>query len=99
MTIPYRDSRFFQHTELRIDPTATAIIGDVLAPGRTAHKGEHHHYTIFYSQLEATDLNGNLLVADTIKLEPRHSPQESGDAGRHGRARRALRFLAATSGV
>ncbi len=74
-TIPYRDSRFFQHTALRIDPTATAIIGDILAPGRTAHKGERHRYTIFYSQLEATDLEGNLLVADTIKLEPQsHSP-------------------------
>ncbi len=75
-TIPYRDSRFFQHTELKIDPTATAIIGDILAPGRTAHKGEHHHYSIFYSQLEASDLSGNLLVSDTIKLEPQwHSPK------------------------
>jgi urease accessory protein len=74
-TIPYRDSRFFQHVTLRIDPTAIAIVGDVLAPGRSAHKGEHHSYTIYYSQLEATDLAGNLLVADTIKLEPaRHSP-------------------------
>ena len=75
-TIPYRDSRFFQHTALRIDPSATAIIGDILAPGRAAHKEERHRYTIFYSQLEATDLDGNLLVADTIKLEPRsHSPK------------------------
>lgn len=75
-TIPYRDSRFFQHTELRIDPTATAIVGDILAPGRTAYKGEQHHYSIYYSQLEASDLNGNLLVADTIKLEPQwHSPK------------------------
>ncbi len=75
-TIPYRDSRFFQHTELHIDPTATAIIGEILAPGRTAHKGEHHHYTIYYSQLEVTDLDGKLLVADTIKLEPKlHSPK------------------------
>lgn len=75
-TIPFRDSRYFQHVTLRVDPTATAILGDILAPGRTAHKREHHHYTIFYSQLEATDLDGNLLVADTIKLEPyRHSPK------------------------
>jgi urease accessory protein len=75
-TIPYRESRYFQHTTLRIDPTATAIVGDILAPGRTAHKHEHHHYTIFYSQLEATDLDGNLLVADTIRIEPgRHSPK------------------------
>jgi urease accessory protein len=75
-TIPYRDSRFFQHISLRIDPTATVIVGDILAPGRAAHKGEQHQYTIYYSQLEATDLDGTLLVADTIKLEPRtHSPK------------------------
>jgi urease accessory protein len=75
-TIPFRESRYFQHTTLRIDPTATAIVGDILAPGRTAHKQERHQYTIFCSQLEAADLNGNLLVADTIKLEPdRFSPK------------------------
>lgn len=75
-TIPYRDSRFFQHTSLRVDPTATAIIGDVLAPGRTAHNGEHHSYSIYYAQMEATDLDGKLLVADTIKIEPQwHSPK------------------------
>lgn len=71
ITIPYRDSRFFQHVALRIDPTATVILGDVLAPGRTAH-GEHHDYTIVVSQLEATGLDGKLLAADTIKLEPQH---------------------------
>jgi urease accessory protein len=73
MTIPYRDSRFFQHIGLQLDPTATVILGDVLAPGRTAH-GEHHAYTLFHAQLEAFDLDGKLLAADRIALEPqRHS--------------------------
>jgi urease accessory protein len=75
-TIPYRDSRFFQCVQLRIEPSATAIIGDILAPGRTAHNGEHHHYTIYHSQLEAFDLDENLLAVDTIRLEPgSHSPK------------------------
>lgn len=82
MTIPYRDSRFFQHIALRLDPTATVILGDVLAPGRTAH-GEHHDYTLFHAQLEAYDLDENLLAADRIALEPQRfstkSPAMLGD--------------------
>jgi urease accessory protein len=69
MTIPFRDSRFFQHIRLHIEPSATAIIGDTLAPGRTAH-GEQHDYTLFIAQLEAFGTVGDLLVADTIRLEP-----------------------------
>jgi urease accessory protein len=74
LTIPYRHSRFFQRTLLQIDPSATVIVGEILTPGRTAF-GEHHDYDIFYSQMEARDPSGRLLVADTIKLEPaRHAP-------------------------
>jgi urease accessory protein len=76
MTIPYRDSRFFQHISLRVDPTATVILGDVLAPGRTAH-GEHHNYTLFHAQLEAFDPVGNLLAADRIALEPQRYSTKS----------------------
>lgn len=82
MTIPYRDSRFFQHIALRLDPTATVILGDVLAPGRTAH-GEHHDYTLFHAQLEAAGLDGKLLAVDRIALEPQRfstkSPAMLGD--------------------
>jgi urease accessory protein len=76
MTIPYRDSRFFQHIALRVDPGATVILGDVLAPGRTAY-GEHHDYTLFHTQLEAFDLEGTLLAADRIALEPRRRSPKS----------------------
>lgn len=74
--IPYRDARFFQHMAIRVEPSATVIVGDILAPGRTAHNDEQHQYALFLSQLEVTDLHGKLLVADTIKLEPsRCSPK------------------------
>jgi urease accessory protein len=76
MTIPYRDSRFFQHIALHLDPAATVILGDVLAPGRTAH-GEHHDYTLFHAQLEAFDLDRNLLVSDRIALEPQRYSTKS----------------------
>jgi urease accessory protein len=74
LTIPYRHSRFLQRTLLRIDPSATVIVGEILTPGRTAF-GEHHDYDIYYAQMEACDPSGRLLFADTIKLEPGvHSP-------------------------
>ncbi len=82
-TIPYRQSRFFQRTSLHLDPTATVIVGDVITPGRTAH-GEYHEYEIFLAQMDAFDLDGNLLVADTIKLQPtRFSPRNPALLGRY----------------
>lgn len=72
VTIPYRDSRFFQRTVLHIDPEATVMMGEILTPGRTAY-GEHHDYEIYLAQMEAYDLDGHLLVADTVKLEPKSS--------------------------
>ncbi|MFT4040546.1 MAG: urease accessory protein UreD [Thermomicrobiales bacterium] len=69
VTIPYRRSRFFQRMDLRIDPEATVIVGDTLASGRVAH-GEQHAFDIFYSQTNAYALDGALLAADTVKLEP-----------------------------
>lgn len=82
-TIPYRHSRFFQRTSLHLHPTATAILGDVLTPGRTAH-GEYHEYDIYLAQMDAFDLDGNLQVADTIKLQPtRFSPRNPALLGRY----------------
>jgi urease accessory protein len=76
MTIPFRGSRYFQHIELCVDPTATVFLGDVLAPGRTAY-GEHHAYSLLHTQLEASDPDGKLLVADRISLEPERFPLQS----------------------
>jgi urease accessory protein len=76
MTIPFRDSRFFQHIGLQVDPTATVILGDVLAPGRTAH-GERHAYSLVHTQLESTAPDGKLLAADRISLEPGRFPLKS----------------------
>lgn len=73
LTIPFRQARFFQRTVLKIDASATAIVGEILTAGRTAH-GEHHDYDIYFAQMEVSDLDGRLLAADTIKLEPRVSP-------------------------
>ena len=82
-TIPYRHSRFFQRTNLHLHPTATAIVGDVLTPGRTAH-GEYHEYDIYLAQMDAWDFDGNLQVADTVKLQPtRFTPRNPALLGRY----------------
>lgn len=69
ITIPYRQSRFYQRTDLHIDPEATVIVGEVLTAGRVAY-GERHAYDIFSAQTNAYALDGKLLAADTVKLQP-----------------------------
>lgn len=69
VTIPYRDSRAYLHTDVRMDPTATAILGDVITPGRVAH-GERHAYDRFVARTDVHDLAGTLLLTDTVRLAP-----------------------------
>lgn len=69
VTIPYQRSRFFQRMDLHLDPEATVMVGEVLTAGRVAY-GERHAYDIFASQTNAYALDGRLLAADTIKLQP-----------------------------
>ncbi|MCA9863274.1 MAG: urease accessory protein UreD [Thermomicrobiales bacterium] len=73
VTIPYRHSRFFQRMDLHVDPEATVIVGEVLTAGRVAY-GERHAYDIFANQTNAYALDGRLLAADTVKLQPGISP-------------------------
>jgi urease accessory protein len=79
--IPFCGARFCQYTRLAIDPTATAILGEVVLPGRAA-SGERHAYDLFASRTEAFALDGRLLFADTILLCPGRTPLDS--PGRFG---------------
>jgi urease accessory protein len=81
--IPFRDARFFSRLSLTVHPTATAIIGETLLPGRVAY-GENHDYSLFVSQLEARSPEGRLLFADTLRLAPALAPlQTPGRLGTH----------------
>jgi urease accessory protein len=81
--IPFRDSRFFSRISLTVDPTATAIIGETLLPGRVAY-GENHDYSLYVSQLEARSPAGRLLFADTLRFAPQHDPLHTpGRLGSH----------------
>lgn len=62
-------SRLFQRTCLTVDPSATAILGEILLPGRVAH-GEAHAYDLYWAETEARRPDGRLLFADTLRLRP-----------------------------
>lgn len=67
--VPFRGSRFFQRTCLTADAEATAIVGELVLPGRVAH-GELHAYALFRSETEARRPDGTLLFVDLLRLSP-----------------------------
>jgi len=67
--VPFRGSRFFQRTRLTVDWDATAIVGEVLLPGRVA-RGELHAYELYWAETEARRPDGTLLFADLLRLSP-----------------------------
>jgi urease accessory protein len=67
--VPFAGSRFFQRTLLTVDADATAIVGDVLLPGRVA-RGELHAYDVYWTETEARRPDGTLLFADALRLGP-----------------------------
>ncbi|MFG3546491.1 urease accessory protein UreD [Streptomyces sp. NPDC047725] len=77
--IPYRDARFYQQTCVTADPTATVLLGETIAAGRLA-RGERHSYRLLYSDLEISRPGGELMVVDTVRLDPREPGSVTGPA-------------------
>nr|WP_202120953.1 urease accessory protein UreD [Streptomyces sp. BA2] len=69
MTIPYKDSRFYQRTVVTVEPTATVLASETLMAGRLA-RGERHAYDIFASDLEIRRSDGQLVALDAVRLDP-----------------------------
>ena len=68
--IPYRDSRFYQEANLRVDDNATLLYSEIITPGRVA-SGEHFDYDICYMKAIAKDHSGGLKFTDVAMLEPK----------------------------
>lgn len=66
--IPFQGSRFYQRMLLTVDPDASAIVGEILLPGRVA-RGEIHAYALYYTDIEVRTPDGTLLFADRLKLD------------------------------
>nr|WP_228553873.1 urease accessory protein UreD [Catenulispora pinisilvae] len=67
--IPFGGSRFYQHTVITADPSATVLAGETVLAGRLA-RGERHGYDAFASDFELRRPDGELLALDTVRLEP-----------------------------
>ena len=67
--LPFRASRFFQRTRVTVEPGSTAILSDVLLPGRVA-RGERHVYDLYWAEIEALDHHEKLLFADVVRFAP-----------------------------
>lgn len=84
--ILHPDARFCQSLSLSVDRDATAIVGDVVVPGRLA-RGETFAFERYAGRTEISGPNG-LLAADAVRLEPAtRSPQVPGvigDSAVHG---------------
>jgi urease accessory protein len=73
--IPHRHSRFATTTAITLEPTATALIAEVLAPGRKHHgNGELFEYDLYSSALTIARPDGTALCADRLVSEPRRYP-------------------------
>lgn len=81
--IPFRGSRYFQRLRLTTHPNASAIIGDILTPGRIA-RGETHAYELYHADVEARRPGGDLLFADVTTFEPaKRSPRSPAALGEY----------------
>ncbi|WP_123537933.1 urease accessory protein UreD [Halosimplex salinum] len=67
-TILHADSRFVQRTDLDLSPEASAVVGDVVVPGRLA-RGERFAFERYLSRLRVRR-DGELLVDDATHLRP-----------------------------
>ncbi|MFB6888005.1 urease accessory protein UreD [Kitasatospora sp. NPDC056327] len=67
--IPFRDSRFYQDTEVTVAPGATVVLGETVTAGRLA-RGERHDYRVLALDLRIVRPDGTLLALDALRLEP-----------------------------
>ena len=67
--IPYKNSRFYQKTNLDIDESSTVIYSETIVPGRIA-MGEMFDFDVCYLKTEGT-INGKTKFRDSSLLTPK----------------------------
>ncbi|MGN6707955.1 MAG: urease accessory protein UreD [Candidatus Nitrosocosmicus sp.] len=68
--IPFKDSRYYQVTNIKVHENATCIYSEILTPGRVA-SNESFEYDICYMKVRALDHLNKLRLIDIAKLEPK----------------------------
>ncbi len=71
MSIPYRHSRYVADTRVTLPPDATALLSEVVMPGRTHHRGgEVFEYDLYASTISAGRPDGRDLFTEKLLVEP-----------------------------
>ncbi|WP_225333233.1 urease accessory protein UreD [Halomicrobium urmianum] len=81
-TILHADARYYQNTTVELDRDATAVVADVVVPGRLA-RGERFEFERYLSRVRAEGPDG-LLFEDATHLTPAESdPRAPGVLGEY----------------
>jgi urease accessory protein len=71
MTIPHRHSRYVADTRITLPSDATAILSEVVMPGRTHHgAGELFEYDLYASTISAARPDGRDLFTEKLLVQP-----------------------------
>lgn len=74
--IPYRDSRFYQVSNIKVHDEATCMYSEILTPGRVA-SNESFEYDICYMKVKSVNQNDKLRLIDISKIEPKRENVKS----------------------
>ena len=74
--IPYRDSRFYQLSNIRVHDEGTCIYSEMLSPGRVA-SNESYEYDICYMNVKSVNQNEKLRLIDVANLQPKRENLKS----------------------
>lgn len=73
-TIPYRDSRFINHTDMVVDESATLLYGEMFMSGRKHHhESERFGFDLLSMIMTAKRPNGKRLFTDKVLIEKNNS--------------------------
>ena len=67
--VPFAGSRFYQHTSVTLDESATLLLGETVYAGRLA-RDERHRYEVYASDVEVRRPGGRLVALDRVRLCP-----------------------------
>lgn len=74
--IPFRDSRFYQVSNIKVHDEATCIYSEILTPGRVA-SNESFEYDICYMKVKSVNQHDKLRLIDIAKIEPKRENVKS----------------------
>ncbi len=66
--ILYSEAALTQNTSVKLDPTASLFLSEIVLPGRLA-RGEYYNFRYYFTRIKLVDLAENLLFTDAMRLQ------------------------------